>query len=621
MLQFFFNRPQVRRALFLLLAVFMGGLVSLDHWIVLVRSPQVWGDYVVPTIDTHRHILFPQARDILDGHFFFADTQLYEYRDGFPMTPWPWLPPVLYAIFWKLFGTALYLPLSTLIIGAASFVILVMIGKEITRRWSLGVIAAVLTLTARLAPLYLFPGNISELKLLGEIFFPGALGVIPERVDFLPYESFNPTWLVLGPALLLLHRALAQKQYRLLPWVGVLGGILIYCYPFHWIWIGAVLGLLLCGAACMRRWDLVRWTLLAIGLNLAFTVPYWINQYLLAQAGILTDINLRNAGFEIGRYIRWSQWQWYLLWSFLGVAVWRVARRRGEQGTAAFLAVLFVALVACLNLQILTNRNIHPDHWITRISFLPVGWSLWYIAAAAIDELARRRWVRPAITIAVLSVVLVGPLIGAWQDRWVTAERRLAHPPFSADVWRAYVWINRHLPKDTVILAPAVDVQSHLTIYTFARSFLSHGLSTFALEPEVLDRWFAAYRLVGVPEKLVEAQLARDFSLLYELAPSIMEADRELRESIYWVRWRSQEFDASLKGYSSGSIPPHVLADLMGQYRSYDVDLASLRQRYRLDYVLSTEFDQMVGTKDLAERADLEEVFRSGEVVLYRVLP
>lgn len=614
------QQPAVRWLGVGFLAVAVGFLMSLDQWIVLWHSPEIWGRPLVMIADAHRHILFPEARDILDGHFFVADTQLYEYRNGPPVTPWPWLPPLLYAGIWKIFGIALFLPVSTFLVAIVSFVLLVVIIRDITRSWFLALFAALLTFFARLAPLMFFPGNADELKVLINLFLPDVFPVTVSRVDFLPYESFNPTFLVLGPFFFLLHRSLARHRPRLLLWVGLLGGLLIYCYPFHWIFSGTLFGVLLCGALVTKRWKWARFITLAIGINLLTTLPFWLNQYALDRAGILSEINLRNAGFEVGRLIRFSQWKWYVLWSALTIWIWFVAQRRQEKGTAVFLGGLFVALIVCLNLQIVTNVNIHPDHWITKVSFLPLGWALCYLLRDVLSFLPRSVWVRTMVGVVGV-LLLVGSGWGALQTSLASAERLVDRPLFSRDVAQAYAWLDTHATPDAVVLAPSVDVSAYLTIFTHTRSFLPHSLSTFASESETLDRLYAVYALIGVPKEYLAAQLRADWDWHNKNYPNISGPDFDINKQVFLVKFRPQTFDGSLAGYEGGGIPNTMQEDILSAYADYQFDMATLKKKYRLDYVLSTPQDQSVGTIPLSSRPELREVFRSGDVILYDLNP
>src|SRR3989344_2915439 len=202
-------------------ALAVGFFYSLEHFILLADSINFWGERLVISFDTHIHVLWPQARDFVDGYPLVADTQLFEHRLGPPLTPWPWFPIFLYAIFWKIFGAAQILPWSTLIVATASFLLLSELITRLTGRRSLGLLFALLLFASRLAPIFFFPASGDELKLLINLFIPGSFeGIVTTRVDFLPYESFNPGFLILGSFMLLAHMALQQDRKRLLIPVG-----------------------------------------------------------------------------------------------------------------------------------------------------------------------------------------------------------------------------------------------------------------------------------------------------------------------------------------------------------------------------------------------------------------
>lgn len=614
-----FCSPRTVWIFLILLALLVGLLDSLDQWIVLVRSPQVFGGYVVPPIDTHRHVLFPQMRDIIDGHWLIADTQLYEYRDGPPLTPWPWLPPLLYAGFWKLFGSALWLPMSSLIVGALSFLILQQIITEITGRRALGILFAVLTFASRLWAIMLFPTNVAELKMFIDLFVPGLFSTTLARADFLAWESFNPTFLLWGPCLLLLLRALLHNRPRLLLWVGLLGGALVYCYTFHWVTTGIMLGLVALGALFQKRFFLFRWAVLAIFVYLFMSIPFLWNQIILHQTGIADIMQLRNAGFEYGRYFRISQWKWYVLWIFLLFIAHRLARKKEDQGTVFFLGCFLGAIGVGLNLQLITSVNLQPDHWINKVGFIPLGWLLAYLYGAVLDRLHAIQKYAAVAALSLLVVFVCGATVGAFQAQWVSAHAQLATPVFSSDVWRAYGWIDEHLPVDTVIMTPSVTVGTYLTTYTSARSFLSYSLDTFATEEEMLDRLFTTYTFFGIPATYLARQLQEDDDWRMGVAQYVNSYDFDIRRQVYWLQFGSKDFDVSLTGQIHPEIPELDQKRILDAYKTYRFDGAVIRDRYRWDYVLTTPYDQFVGSPQFADRSDLEEVFRSGRVILYRL--
>lgn len=591
-------------------ALAVGFLYSLDQWILLKDSIFFLGQRLVISTDTHIHVLWPQVREVIDGHLWVADTQLFEHRFGPPLTPWPWFPIFLYTIFWKIFGVNQFLPWSTLIIAAASFLLLSQLITEMTGRRTLGILSALLLFASRLTPLFFFPTSSDELKLLVNLFIPGSFNdIMTTRVDFLPYESFNPGFLVLGTFLLLAHRSLKRENMKLFAWIGACAGLLIYTYPFFWIF----------GVMFFAGWGLVelfrrRWmwfwrVVLAVIIDFAVGLPFWWNQLQLKKQGILAEMNLRNAGFEIGHYFRISQWRWYMVWLVLSLILFTLARKRKDTRSIIFLAIFFLGVFFSLNMQVVTGINIHSDHWINKLSFLPLGLALCMFFVYLTDWLAERKILRRTFSTALLGVLVLGTLIGGVTYGIETAASQEINFPFNRDQWEAYTWIDEHIPTDNVILTLSDTASTYLTIYTSARSFLPHALNTHAFDQEIFDRWYVADAVYGVPVDYLIKQFAADPSARGPLA------------QFFWVKFRPSTFDASLAGYQGGDIPATVREQVISGYRSYKLNLEAMLQQYRLDYILETPYEEAIEKINLAKMPYLEKVFEHGKVKLYKLRP
>ena len=342
-----FQRRWIMYVLFFITAVAVGFFTNLEQFILLKDSIHFWGQHLVVFADTHLHVLWPQVREVIDGYWLVADTQLFEHRFGPPLTPWPWFPIFIYSIFAKFFGMAQIQPWATLIVATFSFLLLAQLLTELLGRRSLGILFAVLWFMSRLTPIFLFPGSLDELKALITLFIPGLYPSTVTRVDFLPYESFNPGFLVLGLFLFLMHRAVRQDKNKMILPVGLVAGVLVYSYPFHWIFGATTLGVWALSEMIGRHWKRFWYVVAAMGINLAVTIPYWLNQWLLKKKGILDLINLRNAGFELSHKIRFSQWRWYLVWAALTAILYYWAKKKKDTRPVIFIGLLFVSVFVC----------------------------------------------------------------------------------------------------------------------------------------------------------------------------------------------------------------------------------------------------------------------------------
>ena len=87
----------------------------------------------------------------------------------------------------------------------------------------------------------------------------------------------------------------------------------------------------------------------------------------------------------------------------------------------------------------------------------------------------------------------------------------------------------------------------------------------------------------------------------------------------FWVKFRPSDFDASIAGYQGGGIPAEVRDNVVSGYKNYKLNLPEILQKYRLDYVLFTDYEKNIGTVNFSKIKYLEPVFKKGNVTLYRL--
>lgn len=609
-----FKNRKFQIILLVILALTVGFWQSLDNFILLKNANSDWGETLVIPADVHKHVMWPQAREVVDGYLFPADPWIYEHRIGPPFAPWPWIPPLIYAPFFLIFGAAGQLPWSVMIISAVVFLILFKIIYEFTGRRCLAAIFSILLFSSRLMPVFLFSSSLIELKRLLAFFVPGLFSIELPRMDFMIYESINPGFLIFGPILFFTIRALKTDRLKLFYLIGALSGLLIYTYPFFWMFQTVFLGCLFLLKAAQRQWLWVKYAAIASAINIFIAVPYAINELWLNSLGLLKEITVRNAAYELGHNFRISQWQWYLTWTIIAYIIYKLSKRFQQKGIVDYIALSFASLFVCLNMQVITGFNMAPDHWIDRISYLPLGFTLFFLFRCLLDWLDAKKYARKCFVIIFLSILTAGAVLGGVLYQISSAAERRGTILLTRSAWSAVGWIRDNASPDSVVLSPSIIINTYVPIFTSSRVFLPHAINTLAKESEVFHRRYLVYALYGIKPEYFLQQLHAPFNE-FPNAPM----NFSVIEQLFLSKYTSTKFDGYLMGFEPAPIPEEDIKLIIDEYSKYKLDLASELEKYKIDYIVSDEYSDRIGNTDLKKLPYLELVFKKGAAAIYKL--
>mgnify|MGYP001582456426 CR=1 FL=1 len=638
----FFEKRWVRMGSLVAAAVAVGFIYILAHAVGYVRARGEGRVYVpvTPIGSNTIHYILPRFREAFDGYWWVSDTDLYEQR--FAPALWPRLTPLLMLPLYVLFRGPWNVFWGDAILAAANFLLVFSILYLLLRRWFVSMLLATTFLFSRQLPLLLVPfgldgsllPSLDTFKILVKIFLPLHIGALySQRFDFLLEESYKPGFLVLGPFLLLLFlsvRATDRKQKTIMAiTAGILAGLLIYTYSFFWIFANVVIGLLALWALLRRDWrDGLRWVS-AIGVGFLITAEYWRNYAALRALPYSSELFWRMTAAEHGRVIITSLWPWYAVYVIFAILVLRWGERHQRSAEARVLAAMLIAGVVLFNIQIVTGVTLAGEHWHTRVMVIPLMLAFSVSVLWAADAV-RARWPRTRPWLAAGAALLfISQYIGAAHLQVLRVENQRIQHILPSGISESLLWMNKNLPRDSVILTPSFFTNTLIPYYTSARIFVPRGDMSIVPTEEILERFFIVARLMN----LSVAKVAEMFGGVPCNNPVALGGNERLDcEVAIWDYQVEGHLFAGLMhpGKLSASLRSEQLVfSSLGRQKiakSYeqmlamnDVEIARLMSRYQADYVYVGPTERALGAKNLSAYSFLEPVYDSRGVTIYQI--
>jgi len=638
----FFKKRWVRIGSLVASAVAIGGIYILTHAVGYARARGEGRVYVPETpIGTNQiHYILPRFREAYDGYPWVSDADLWEGRFGPAL--WPRLTPLLMLPLYVIFGGPWNVFWGDAVLAAILFALVFWLIYVITRRWFWSILFSTIFLLSRQLPRFVFSflrldGSFvfdpDSLKMLVKTFLPVHIGAIySTRTDFLLEESYKPGFLVLGPFLLLIFyaaRATKLKRKAILAIAaGVVAGLLIYTYSFFWIFANVVIGLLALWAMVRRdRRDALAW-FGALVVGLLVTAEYWTNYLTLRSLPYAAELFARMTAMEHGRSIIWSLWPWYLVYLTLAILVVRWGNHYRRAAEARVLAAMLLSGIVLFNIQVVTGVTLAGEHWHSRVMIIPLALALAALGVWGIEFLWRRFPVRHALISACGLVLFVSQITGASHLQLLRARQDEWRHWLPEGMAESLLWMDKQLPRDSVVLTPSFFSNSLISYYTAGRIFVPRGdMSTVPTE-EILERFFITARLMNLDEEAVTAMLGEapcnpDASggterLNCEVAVFDHQADGHLLAGLMISSKLSASLRSEQRRFSSDE--RRKLAEPYVQTGNMDEgEFLRLLGRYRADFVYVGPTELALGAKDISTYSFLEPVYDSRGVTIYKI--
>ncbi len=612
------------------LAITCAGLIvflqMLPHAILLPVFSAAGRAYhpVTPMSIGGNYPVFPhRIQEYLEGKTIISDPNLWEYRSG-PWSSRPPLPALFFAAVGFVVGRPWFFPVAETVGAVTIFCVLTGFLTALTGARRLSALWAFFICTgAMLTAFDLFPVSREELATAVKLLVPFSWGEswIP-RMQFYTVEAVVPALIVQMGFLWALHRFIAAPVRRTAIWLGLLFGLTFYTYPFYWMFDSVVLGMLGLVWLGQRKFRPLGWLCLAGGIGAAVSALFWVMFFSLRQLPQYHQILDRTSQTEFGRFVRWSDWKFYILLTAGWLSIWQLARRAWVASTLPlYFGVLFLAVIAGHNMQLVVGFTLSPDHWISRGLYLPFALLLGVLGAAFWQRVIRphvpvaRPWMVPALAWLLAAYVLCG---AASAQARLTVRLAATHL-LPAPVTDVLAWIDRELPEDAVVMTPSLFISELIPYETKARVFVPQVWNTVAPFSELRERWFMTLRLVGASEEWVRSSFHQTpDGVPFSLTKRLVRFGLDPRNYLIGFGFREWQDDAP--GTDVVHISEAAIDSFVAEYRATSLQGAveSLK-RYQADYLLVTAGDLPVSAEELPVFASWERVYDQRGITIYRI--
>lgn len=197
-------------------------------------------------------------------------------------------------------------------------------------------------------------------------------------------------------------------------------------------------------------------------------------------------------------------------------------------------------------------------------------------------------------------------LVSGAVKHWGSAYASRGAFTLDSDTRESYLWLKGHTDPDSVVLTLSQKTNRELPAYTPNYIFLGRGEFTYAPTREIIERISMSYKYFDVSlENLSLVFTGMDNGNMFPYkAPYSQETIERLGGYYYF-------------GPQVKSAPD--LEDLLQLYRKTPrLKLMAINQKYRIDYVYVGPYERLVSNYDPATDSELEQVFNSNTVQIYK---
>lgn len=408
---------------------------------------------------------------------------------------------------------------------------------------------------------------------------------------FSRFEYPNVTFIFFAAAIYFFLR-LMNRGDRLSLWgTGISFGATFYTYLYDWLYLA--LALIITSFILFVRRDLKRLSLLFRAALIAAVVSiyYWFNFFSLRGTPSWSDLVAR-IGVETGRSFRLDiVWPSYLRALSLSAALFWFLR--GQKGVISFLAGALLAIIAALNIQLITGMVPQPDHW-NRVQFI-------FLAIAAF-VLIRRIWIlirrrfklflpeKTPLSLGLVIIVII--LASALNSQFVWSKENVSSYALDRDYHEAFSFLSDW--QQSVIGTLSEQTAAEIILYTPHKIFLPNGSNTTASTSEIWRRAEVLARWHGLSPQAFESFVVAN------------------NKFMFFDQYNDRSFGSYFRR-AERVIPTDVLKSKVNEYRK----LPRRPDTFRLDLVVIGERERAAGAKEIG--APAKKVFDKKGVVIYDV--
>lgn len=561
--------------------------------------------------------LAPMLRAIQNGHWWVSDGRVIEHL----LAPnlWSFAVPVVLSPLILLFkNITLVFLAGTFISAVAVFCIVYVLANQLIRHRVFSLGFAFIFLVETLIWEFLFPVKIANLKIVARSIL--HLGSYATDAMMSRYISFSilPAWPFFALAFLTILLALKTRKRIWIIAAGLCLGLLVYLVLTDALYLSAGLAIIFVLLLFQRDWagaKTIFWIFLIAGLASA---GYLFNFFTIRQLPWAGEFYAR-LGMERTHAFRFSFWREYLAYGLMSVIVWQWGKKYNKKIEATFVVGFILAVIAVLNVQVITGMNPTPTAWLVHQTYfgLALGWLICIFWAY--DTLAKKNNLMKYGAAAVLIVLIFSATIRVVATDAAMAEANYKHYFIPKNIKKSLDWLNNYTPVDSVVVTPSLAMNIVIPSETHNYVMMPVAITSPAAQTEIRDRVFIIYKLFSVSLSYLEktALGSTDISRLDDFAIGI---EHSLFNWLYDSTFEDNSLDAFFRG-RNGKIPDNIRVELLNEYEKYPVKLSYLLSRYRMDYFYVGPYEQQISSVNFDRLKFLEKVYDDEGVRIYKLQP
>ena len=557
-------------------------------------------------------------RDLVDGRILSAETDTYEHKDG--PAVWPLLSAAIMAPFFLPFESIFPgIIITDFIFPILIFVSFFFIFRSLTESRGYALFASTLLMFFPQFPLYIPPASFLELTSSILQFSPVSpvplFGILTGGLSYLTREAFIPGASFFLLALFFTYKAVDAKTKKnvFAALAGIFYGLLFYLYFYFWAFAAVFLGLFFSALLATKRYREARVVCVVGVVGLIVSIPFWISHFHLASLSNYPEL-IERMGPELGHGFRWFLWKSYIVVFLMTLGALWTGKKFNRPALGLFLAALAVAEIVVLNEQVITGFNIQSDHWTTKVFLMTRGvvWlTIFYYAALYLKDYSsvvirlmpyRMRGMFNTKTAVIMSIMAIAALIfNVWHTEPVLAKRHIHSFTVDENLMRAYEWLNKNTPKDSVIMTPSLETNIDLPVYTHNRIFLARAQNSLASDAELLERLYITYAALGIGSARLDEMIQTWDGILY----------------FFTAKYRSRTSDSYLereKQYEEYALPFVVREKILNEFTFFRIPE---RIPYRIDYIFIGPREQKYSV-DMSRFSEYDIVYNAAGVTVYK---
>lgn len=594
---------------FLIFSALFTGFLYLLYYLYLFYNLKSKGELTYPLayplfVDNSGEIklFLIRIREMIDGYWNNSDPGFFENRNSPAHIYEPLLPGVYYFI--SLFtGFKYIVAIGDFLTIAGIFILIFLLVYLLTQRYYISLFFTFMFLMVKnflslLFPDYLPISKINQFKDLAKAFTPFILSDwhTPDRLNFLVYASTRPGYLFFVPALIFLFLFIKKGKNLYVVPLGVFYGLLFYVYPFYWIYMTIVFGLL--GAAYLFKKNFIQFKRLIFSGAIAWlmSIFYWFHHFELRSLPNFQELEISSFGIEYGHNFRFEYWFWYLFYALIAAVIYFYAKKKNKIYFAYYFIPLLIAGFIGFNMQVITGINFMSKNWHIRVMFFPIFLISTVLFTWFLENLEGKNKLIKKCVIALMIILVIFQVTGSVQGQMMLEKKLEKLNILPRGVAESFLWIDKNLPKDSVFLTPNPETNYHLQIYTPGRTFIQYEYIAIASHKEITERLYIVYSFFRIAPEVFEKKFGYDGDSGNSLC------------HLYG------EFFAR-----PGTNPQKQ--DLMSGYKNYKLDLAQVLTKYKIDYIYYEPADKELTDVNFDEFDYLEKIYNNGGVAIYKLIP